>query len=407
MLRMIVAMLAIAGSLSVSAAMGKPVEDSRKSLVDGMNKFGFDFYAKLRASDGNIFFSPYSIDSALMMVYTGAAGDTAKELETALHLPTRDLIPEQINAGVAKITASLAGDPEKQGYELHVANGLWGQQGYPWLPKFLDTLAGSYAAKLNKVDYQNNPDPSRRQINDWVAQQTHDKIKDLIPAGAITSSTRMVLANAIYMKASWTFPFKKESTGKQAFHLSADKSVDVDMMHQTAHFKYGESADWQAVELPYVGDELAMLVLLPRDGQKLAAMEQTLDADSLKKTLDSLQPTRVAIALPKFTIQQSLDLTQTLRLLKIELAFSGNADFSGMDGRRDLFISAAVHKVFVAVDEAGTEAAAATGMIMSAMGMPARESIVEFVADHPFVTVIYHRSTGVVLFIGRVANPAD
>ena len=136
-----------------------------------------------------------------MMVYTGAAGDTAKELGRRLHLPTRILIPEQINAGVAKITASLAGDPEKQGYELHVANGLWGQQGYPWLPKFLDTLAGSYAAKFNKVDYQNNPDPSRRQINDWVAQQTHDKIKDLIPAGAITSSTRMVLANAIYMKA--------------------------------------------------------------------------------------------------------------------------------------------------------------------------------------------------------------
>jgi len=403
MWRMMLAAMVVTGVLDIGTAKGKPADDTdTQRLAAGMNKFGFDFYGKLRATDGNIFFSPYSIDSALLMVYTGAAGDTAAELAATLHLP-KDMTAAQTNAAVASIMASLASDDrEIQGYELSVANSLWGQQGYPWLPTFLDTLAGLYAAKLHELDFVHNPEPSRQQINDWVARQTHDKIKDLIPGGAITDQTRLVLANAIYMKAKWTFPFKKEATSKQAFHLAADKAVDVDTMHQTAHFAYGESVDWQALEMPYVGGDLAMLVILPRDASKLADVEKSLDNESLDKMRKDLKPTKVAISLPKFTIKQSLDLTATLRALKIEAAFSGNADFSGMDGHRDLFISAAVHKAFVAVDEAGTEAAAAT-----AMEMPAREPVVEFVADHPFVTVIYHRSSGVILFIGRVANSAD
>lgn len=379
------------------------------ALVEGNNTFALNAYQQLKDS-GNLFFSPYSISIALAMTYAGARGDTEQQMADTLHftLPQDKLHPvfDALDLELSQRGIGAKGKDDK-GFRLNIVNAIWGQKGYTFLQDFLDILAENYGAGLRLLDFENAPEPSRITINDWVSDQTEGRIKDLIPQGAINTLTRLVLTNAIYFNAAWQNDFDKEDTSDDTFYLLGGNEITVPMMHQTEWFKYTEGDDYQAVELPYDGRELSMLVLLPKSGQ-LTAFEDSLDAGKVDSIVQNLESKKVVLTMPKFEFTSDFSLKKTLSDMGMPAAFSGDADFSGMDGKRDLSISDVIHKAFISVDETGTEAAAATAVIVGATAMPPTEpeQIVYMTVDHPFIFLIRDIQTGTILFIGRVLNPA-
>jgi serpin B len=386
----------------------------QQSLAAANRAFAAALYQELSSSDGNLFFSPYSISLALAMTYAGARGDTAAQMANALHFT---LPPEQLHPAFNSLDETITslgsstnhptpspGDPSGQGFQLSIANAIWGQKGFDFLPAYLDLLAQNYGAGLRLADFAAAPEASRQAINNWVSQQTKEKIKDLFPQGTIDSDTRLALVNAIYFKASWLYTFSKEATQDGVFHLLDGSQVTVSMMsnNHTANL-YERGDNFQAVGLPYYGGQTMMVVVLPDEGQ-FTSFEPGLDAAKLESILNGLQGGAVELTLPKFKIESSFSLPETLKKMGMVDAFSGDADFSGMDGRRDLFISAVVHNAFVSVDEQGTEAAAATGIAMATAAMM-NPPVVR--VDRPFLFFIYDRGSGTVLFAGRVMNPAQ
>jgi len=375
-------------------------------LVAGNSAFAFALYQAIRQEPGNLFYSPYSISLALAMTYAGARGNTERQMADVLRftLPQERLHPA-FNALDQALASRGAGAKSKDGkpFRLSVANSLWGRAGYKFLPAFLDTLAVNYGAGLRLVDFQAAPEAARKTINDWVSQQTEDKIRDLIPPGAIDTLTRLVLANAIYFNAAWLHPFEKESTQDGPFYLLDGSQVTVPMMRQDAHFRYFAGEGVQAVELPYDGEEVSMVILVPDKG-RFPAFEAALTADQVADILAKMEFASVNLTMPKFKYDASLSLADTLKAMGMSDAFSMSADFSGMDGTRNLAITDVFHKAFVAVDEAGTEAAAATAVVIGLTAMPA--SPVDLTVDRPFVFLIRDVQTGAILFVGRVLNPA-
>ena len=388
--------------------------DQAKKVASVQNAFAADLFAQLRTQPGNLFFSPYSIHTAMSMTYVGAGGETETELIKALHIDT--LKPPDISAKYTqKATAliefaamqKLFNAPVKDGLELHAANALWGQAGFAFKADYIKSIKDSFGGQLENVNFNDEP-AARKTINDWVAAQTKDKIKDLIGPKALTPLTRLVLTNAIYFKAAWQEQFEKEATAKDKFHLSPDKDVDADMMHNTKHYGYAELEGFKMLSLPYKGNQASMLVLLPDKLDGLEAMEKSLSAAKLSDWAAKLKDAQVAVTLPKFKSICSFDLGTPLKAMGIKKAFTTAADFGGMTTKPEdaLYISAVVHKAFVDVNEEGTEAAAATAVIMEA-GMAMPEKPVSFVADHPFVYVIRDNRTGDVLFMGRLADPSQ
>ncbi|MBM3176254.1 MAG: serpin family protein, partial [Chloroflexi bacterium] len=375
-------------------------------LVDGNNAFAFDAYQALKKADGNLFFSPYSISLALAMTYAGARGTTAQQMASALHftLPQGQLHPafNSLDTELSQRGQGAKGKDGK-GFRLNIVNAIWGQKGYKFLPEFLDTLAQNYGAGLRTLDFKQASEASRIIINDWVSQQTEGRIKDLIPRGAIDTLTRLVLTNAIYFNAAWQFPFQKEATKDGVFHLLDGREVTVPMMRQTERLGYTEGTNYQAVELPYDGRQLSMIILLPRAGQ-FAEFEKSLDANQLKAITRDMSSERIALTMPRYKFTSECSLSKTLTAMGMSDAFGGSADFSGMTGNRELLISDVFHKAFVAVDEEGTEAAAATAVIMAATAMPGAP--IEVTVDRPFIFLIRDIETGTLLFIGRVLNPS-
>jgi serpin B len=339
------------------------------------------------------------------MTYAGARGETEQQMADALHytLPQARLHPafNALDQALAKRGEGAQGK-DGQGFRLNVANAIWGQAGYQFLPAFLDLLAGNYGAGLRLLDFVAGPEEARVAINDWVSQQTEERIQDLIPPGLITPLTRLVLTNAIYFNAAWATPFEAELTENGPFTLLDGSEVMEPMMRQTGSLGYAEGPGYQAVELPYDGHELSMVILLPEAGE-FEAFEEGLGAGQVESILEGLAYRQVALTMPKFEFESEFSLAQALAALGMPAAFSGDADFSGMDGGRDLFISEVVHKAFVSVDEAGTEAAAATAVIVAVTGMP--EAPVEVSLDHPFIFFIRDIQTGAILFVGRVVDP--
>lgn len=380
-------------------------------LADDNTAFALDFYQQVRSQPGNLFYSPYSLSLALAMTYAGAAGQTQAQMAKTLRfsLPAERLHPafNQLDLLLASRGAQPSGGQPDQGFKLHIANSLWGQTGYTFLPAFLDTLAQNYGAGLHLADFVKAPEPSRLAINDWVSQQTADKIKDLIPQGAIDPLTRLVLANAIYFKASWETQFEPKLTQNASFHALDGGQPSVQMMSYSMaeSLAYASGDGYQAVELPYLGGDVGMDVLVPDEGQ-FAGFEASLDIGRLSAILSGLKPQQVDLKLPKFTIESSFSLPQTLAQMGMVDAFKPEvADFSGMDGTHSLYISDVLHKAVVAVDENGTEAAAATAVIASLASAPAGE-IVQLTVDRPFIFVIRDLPTNSILFVGRVVNPA-
>ena len=374
-------------------------------LAKGNGAFALDLYHTLRKDRGNLFYSPYSISVALAMTYAGARGETERQIADALHysLPQGRLHPafNALDLALASRGEGAQGKDE-EGFRLHIANAIWGQTGYTFLSEFLDVLAVNYGAGLKLVDFVAAPEQARLTINDWVSEQTEGRIEDLIPAGAIDALTRLVLTNAIYFNAAWSMPFQEELTEDDPFHLLDGGEVTVPMMKQTESFRYTAGKGYQAVELPYDGRELSMVLLVPETG-KFEAFEDSLDVDRVESILENLAPTQVALSMPKFEIESSFSLVDALAALGMPDAFSADADFSGMTGNRKVFISDVVHKAFVSVDEAGTEAAAATAVIMKLTAAPAEP--VRVTIDRPFIFAIRDIQTNALLFVGRVIEP--
>jgi serpin B len=375
-------------------------------LVEGNSAFAFELYQELKEKEGNLFYSPYSISLALAMTYAGACNETAQQMAATLQfLLEQDRLHPAFNWLDAELARRGEGAEGKDGggFRLNIVNAIWGQKDYEFLSDFLDILAENYSAGLRILDFITETEKSRLTINDWVSDQTEGRIEDLIPQGAIDALTRLVLTNAIYFNAAWEYPFDEEMTADGPFYLLDGGQITVPMMKQTESFGYTEEEGYQAVELPYDGGELSMVILLPEAG-KFEAFEEGLQAQQVSDIISGLQPTEVALTMPRFEFDSAFSLKDTLAGMGMPIAFSSSADFSGMTGKPELFISDVVHKAFVAVDEAGTEAAAATAVIMALTAVP--EPPVEVTIDHPFIFLIRDIETGAILFIGRVVNPA-
>jgi serpin B len=373
---------------------------------DAVNAFGMDAYRRLVAKDpsGNLVMSPASIELALAMARAGAKGDTAAEMDKVM----RDLGTDANAAAVAALGQALNArtatfkdaDNKDQDVVLRVVNTPFAQKDYALQPAYLDALAARFAAGLRLVDYKGNAEGSRGVINGWVADQTEDRIPELLGKGSVDESTRIVLVNAIYLKAAWQFPFYPEATDSAPFTGLDGKRTDVQMMHSAFSMGYAQGADWQAVELPYVGGKLSMLLVLPKD---LAAFEKGLDGKVFAAIPAALAEQEVMVSLPKWSIETQAKLKDLLVAMGMPAAFSDKADFSGITTEEPLYVSDVVHQANIDVDEKGTEAAAATAVLMAAGAAPAKPPSV--VSDRPFLFALRDTETGAVLFLGRVTQP--
>ena len=374
-----------------------------KALVQGNNTFAFDLYGTLSDGEGNLFFSPFSISQALAMAFAGARGETERQMTNTLHyeLPQSALHPSfnALDRELASRGKSLQVE-ENQFFELNIVNAMWGQQGYEFLPDFLDVLAENYGAGLRPLDFAGAREESRVKINDWVSSETQDKIKDLLPSGAVNRLTRLVLTNAIYFNASWQWPFDKRLTRELPFHLAGGGMVEVPMMTETSRDVYGyvNGNGYQAVDVPYSSGEMSMTILLPDEGT-FGEFEESLNAQVLDRIFGDIEIGHITLTMPLFELESEFSLDQTLTEMGMPDAFGAGADFSGMTGTRGLWISEVVHKAFVSVDEEGTEAAAATAAVF----LESEPTLVT--VDRPFIFLIRDRATGAALFLGRVMNP--
>jgi len=381
--------------------------DDISKLVNGNNAFALDLYQSLRSKDGNLIYSPYSISLALAMTYAGARGETESQMASALHF---DLPQAQLHPAFNALDLALAqhgqAQSKDQPLQLNIANAVWAEKTYPFLQNYLDLIALNYGAGIRLADFVNQYEPARNEINNWVSDQTNKKINNLLAPGTLNPDTRMVLVNAIYFKADWENQFDPNNTSDSPFHLLDGSTSHVKMMndeHLTIPYTKGDG--YQAIELAYVGDTAAMDVIVPDEGN-FKQFESALNAQKLNEILGNMQPASVALGLPKFTFTQDFSVSSTLKTLGMSDAFDPNkADFSGMTGNHDLFISDVIHKAFVAVDEKGTEAAAATAVMMQATSIMMTD--VNLTIDRPFIFIIRDTTSGQILFVGRVLNPAQ
>lgn len=376
------------------------------ALVDGNNAFAFDLYQALREEDDNLFYSPYSISLALAMTYAGARSETAQQMADTLcfSLPQDRLHPafNSLDIEMAQRGEGAQGK-DGEGFRLNIVNAIWGQKDYKFLAEFLDVLAEDYGAGLRILDFASAPEESRVTINNWVSDQTEGRIEDLIPQGLINALTRLVLTNAIYFNAAWQYPFEEDITDDGAFYLLKGNEITVPMMRQTESFGYAEGDGYRAIELPYDGRELSMVILLPaRD--RFESFEASLDAQQVDAIMGSLAQREINLTIPRFEFESDFGLKETLTALGMPVAFSADADFSGMTGNRDLFITDVIHKASVSVDEAGTEAAAATAVVMELTAVP--DMPIDVNVDQPFIFLIRDIETGAILFVGHVVDPS-
>jgi serpin B len=368
--------------------------DDMRAVADGNNRFALDLYAKLRATEKGNVFSPYSAHTALAMTAAGARGPTRDEMVKVLHLPA-----DEEKALAAGDLGRYYAHPRKD-FELSVANALWGQKGIGWRPEFLDVQKERFGAPFNEADFATNADGERKRINRWVEEKTRDRIKDLLLPEQITPNTKIVLANAVYFKGQWATQFDPKRTRDAKFHLADDRSVQVPMMHATMKCGYAARDGVTMVELPYRGGELSMVVILPRLPDGLPAVEEKLDAKTLAAWLADLRDRGpLEVSLPRFRVESRFELPEPLEALGMKLAF-GAADFGGMSSPPPGWITAVAHKAFVEVNEEGTEAAAATAVVIGDSAFPP-----PFYADHPFLFLIRDAKRGTILFLGRVMNP--
>lgn len=382
--------------------------DGTPKIAQGNTDFAINLYKQLSNSKGNIFFSPFSISTAVSIVYSGARGNTESQIKQVFHF-----LPDQNSQHQAygKILKSYQqSDPAAsrwQTFKLNIANAVWVEKQYKFLKSFLDVAEANYGSVLFNVDFKNAFESARKQINKWVEEQTKGKIKDLIGPNVLNSSTRFVITNAIYFKGKWKNTFRKSATTPKDFYITPTSLVKVPMMSQTDDFKYMENASFQMLEMPYEFCSIAMYVILPKKLDGLSDVEASLTSAVLNNSFKSLETREVVTSFPKYKIDSQFELSKILSKMGMPDAFVfGKADFSGINGNKELYISTVIHKAFVDVDEEGTEAAAATAIAgVAGCAMPEPKPKVEFNANHPFIYLIRDSKNETILFMGRIKKP--
>ncbi|WP_069469695.1 serpin family protein [Candidatus Marithrix sp. Canyon 246] len=394
-----------AALLNTNVSATETAFDLINKVVAANNQFAFDCYAKLTPNT-NIFFSPYSISTAVAMTYVGARGNTKTQISNTLHFPKNQ---EQLDTAFHLLINQINQASKHKNISIHTANSIWAQKDYPLSKEFIEALNKYYQTQVKKVDFKTAYKRVRKQINAWVATQTNQKIKKLLNKRVLNTLTRLVLINAIYFKANWANPFDPINTKNAPFWIGKRDNVKVAMMNKKQFSAYMETKELQILELPYEGsgkykhkNRLSMTILLPRKRNGLAKLEKMLTASKLDKLFKQLDWQHVQVSLPKFKINSKFNLSQTLQKLGMTDAFTSNADFSGIDGSKNLSLDSVIHQAFVEVNEKGTEAAAATAIFMT-RGLAVKTP--EFRADHPFIFLIRHNDSGNILFMGRVVNP--
>jgi len=371
------------------------------SVVEANNLFAADLYDKYKSEEENLFFSPYSISSALSMTYEGAKGKTAEEMQVVLHLPDDK---NQIRSDFKNLYNDL--NKADKTYKLTTANALWAQEDYPFVDEYFNVVDEYYDGKVTNLDFKTDTENSRVTINNWVEDKTNDKIQDLIPAGMLSPATRLVLTNAIYFKANWSNQFDAEDTRDGKFKLSSGQDVDAKLMHKTSNYNYGETGDIQILEMDYLDNDLSMIIILPKD-DKLNKVENDFSKDKLKDWKNDMETEKVRVTLPKFKFETKYFMAKDLKEMGMPTAFKyPDADFTGMSLTDELYIDEVIHQTFVEVAEYGTEAAAATAVIMRLGSASPTEEPKIFTADHPFIFIIQQKDTGNILFMGRMSNPS-
>jgi serpin B len=382
-------------------------DETLRQLARDNADFALSLFDEISEPGENVFYSPYSISIALAMTYAGANGNTETQMANALQfdLPEDQLHPafNALDRALQTRGQDVPEDEEGDPFQLEIANSIWGQRDFSFEQPFLDTLASQYGAGMRLLDFMSDPEQARQIINAWVELKTRERIKDLIPEGIITAMTRLVLTNAIYFKASWKSKFEESATTTGDFRRLDGSTVQAELMHQEARhdLSYASGEGWAAAELPYVGEDVSMVVLLPDEGQ-FDAVQQQLSGEMIISVFDDLEPAAVDITLPKFEFESEFNLNDALKALGMTDAFDASADFSGITTAAQLFIQAVVHKAFVSVDEEGTEAAAATAVIIGETSAP---EFVEFRVNRPFFFFIRDRQTNAIVFGGRMMDP--
>ncbi len=367
-----------------------------EATVGAYNDFAFNLYHRYSPGSENILFSPYSISTALSMTYEGARGETAEEMEKVFSFLTD---PSERHSSVASIYNTLNnGDHD---YALHTVNALWIQQDYQILKEYLDYIASYYGGDANILDFVSKPEESRRIINKWVEDRTNERIKDLFPPNSIDCLVRLVLTNAIYFKGDWLYEFDPDETGVEDFYVTPSTVVEVNMMNNHRTFNYAETDALQILELSYSG-EVSMLVLLPKEGH-MGEVEDQLSMQRIKELMGTMEENDVNVYLPRFTFDTKYFMMEDLAEMGIPTAFTGDADFSGITGTRELYIDKVIHQAFIEVNEKGTEATAATGVSVRLTAALPGEL---FRANHPFIFLIRDLDTGLIIFMGRVTDPS-
>ncbi|MGC4122633.1 MAG: serpin family protein [Myxococcales bacterium] len=379
-----------------------PAADAQ-ALVEGNTAFAADLF-KSTAKVENAMVSPHSVSLALAMTWAGAKGETETAIAEAMRftLPQDRFHPafDALDVALASRGQNAQGKDGKP-FRLKIGNAAWGEETFDFVPAYLDTLAVNYGAGINLVDFVGQSEAARLTINDWVAQQTEDRIKDLLAPGSVDATTRLVLTNAVYFNAAWKTKFEANDTHAAAFHLADGSSKNVDTMNGEIGGRYGETADFIAAELPYDGDEIAMTLVMPKTGT-LASYEAGLDGQKIASIVAALHSETLLIHLPRFGFEWKTSLAQALSGLGMGIAFTEAADFSGIHAGGGLLISDVIHQTFVKVDEAGTEAAAATAVVVGTTSMPQGR---EVAFDRPFLFFVRDVPTGAVLFVGHVYDP--
>ncbi len=366
------------------------------------NQFAFDLYQKItEKSTGNIFLSPYSISSALAMTYAGANGSTQIEMAKTMRFDANEGF---FHYGYGNYTNQML-ENAKENVELAIANQLWGEKTYPLQKDFVGINENAYQAELKTMDFVNRSEQERLLINNWVATKTNDRIVNLLSKGMITPDTRLVLTNAIYFKGDWLAEFDVKETRDRTFKRNETESNEIPFMHSFGDFKYMENLDFQMISLPYQGNKQSMVVVLPKDPEKMTVVEKQLSTTQIQKVMSS-KPKKVYLDLPKFKLTLNLGLKEYLKEMGMVSAFSSGADFSKMSPINGLYISNVVHKAFIEVDEKGSEAAAATAVVMIEKMAPSQTPLPKnFMADHPFLIYIIDNDTKAILFMGKIVNP--
>ena len=357
----LIACLVLAGTAR-AAETTHPAAADRAAIVDGNNAFAVDLYGQLRKQNGNLFFSPESISTALAMTYAGARGNTASEMAKTLHFI---LPPDRLHPAMGALLNDL--NASHDGYQLRVADALWAQQGNSFLDDFLQLMKNDYGAGFNQVDFKDATEAARLTINKWIEEKTDDKIMNMLQPGVLSPQTRLVLTNAIYFKGTWQTQFDKAQTKDEDFHLSRANAIKAFLMHREGSFRYFNGGTFQVLELPYKSEELSMIIFLPNEVTGLTTLEQSLTASNTRLWLGELAAVpKVILTMPKFKMTQQFGLNGVLSAMGMPQAFEkDSADFSGMDGKRDFVMSAVIHKAYIDVSEEGTEAAAATAVVIS------------------------------------------